>query len=224
MRITQKTLVGPGDKMAANRSLLEFFSVKNIGYSELTDDEPDEDAKFPDTSKPPSKKYKRSFCQSWKEKFLWLEYDGERMYCTYCKEAKKNNSYTGGCLNFRITDIQKHASSRDHRMATESYAMRLSGATVTAGFHRLTTEREEAVVAAMRNVYWLAKEDIASLKYKSLNSLVKLQGYDSIQNLYVSENAKYTSPEVVREMQGVLSQCIKSDIYMMNYTKVWINA
>ncbi len=61
---------------------------------------------------------------------------------------------------------------------------------VAAGFLRLTTEREKAIIAAMRNVYWLAKKDIASLKYKSLNSLVKLQGCDNIQNLYVGENAK----------------------------------
>ena len=64
----------------------------------------------------------------------------------------------------------------------------------------------------MRNVYWLSKEDVDSLKYNSLNKLVELQGYESIRNLYVSENAKYTSPEVVKEMQEVLSQCIKSDI------------
>ena len=49
----------------------------------------------------------------------------------------------------------------------------------------------------MRNIYWLAKEDIASLKYNYL---------------YVRENAKYTSPEVVKEMVFVISQCIKNDI------------
>ena len=86
--------------------------------------------------------------------------------------------------------------------------MKVSGATVTAGFQRINTEREEAVIAALKNVYWLAKEDIASMKYNSLNSLVKLQGCDQIENLYVSENAKYTSPDVVKEMQGVISKCI----------------
>ena len=73
----------------------------------------------------------------------------------------------------------------------------------------MTTEREQAIACAMRNVYWLSKEDVPSLKYNSLNKLVELQGCESIRNLYVGENAKYTSPEV---MQEVLSQCIKSDI------------
>ena len=59
-------------------------------------------------------------------------------------------------------------------MATESYIMGLSGATVTAGFHRLTTECEEAIIAAMKNIYWLAnKRRQALLKYNSLNSLKK---------------------------------------------------
>ena len=89
------------------------------------------------------------------------------MYCTYCEELSKRNSYTSGCQNFRITDIQKHAKSKDHRSATETCAMKSAGATVTSGFSRLTDEREQAIVAAMRNLYWLAKEDVASLKYNS---------------------------------------------------------
>ncbi len=50
--------------------------------------------------------------------------------------------------------------------------MRLSGATMTAGFHRLTTQREEAIIAAMRNVYWLAKEDN--------NSFIKIQLFELV--------------------------------------------
>ena len=162
---------------SGNRSLLEFFCKATTNFSDdELDEDPNKESKIPEGSKPLNKKYKRSFHSSWKDKFLWLEYDHESecMYCTYCKEAKKNNSYTTGCQNFRITNVKKHASSRDHRVAAESYVMRLSGATVTAGFHRLTTEHEEAIIAAMGNIYWLAKEDIASLKYNSLNSLVSL--------------------------------------------------
>ena len=203
---------------SASKSLLDFFkktSATSPGdCSDSSDEETNGVLDSAEVSiKPSSKRYKRSFCPTWKDKFLWLEYDGEAMFCTYCKATKKSSSYTTGCHNFRVTDVQKHARSKDHRAATESYAMKLSGATVSAGFYRITTEREEAVIAAMMNIYWLAKEDIASLKYNSLNSLLKLQGCDKIANLYVGENAKYTSPDVVKEMQGVLSKCIKQDIY-----------
>ena len=77
---------------------------------------------------------------------------------------------------------------------------------MTAALWRSTTINEEGVMAALRNIYWLAKEDVASLKYTctSLNALTKLQGCDIITHLYVGENAKYTSPEVVKEMQLAL--------------------
>ena len=81
---------------------------------------------------------------------------------------------------------------------------------------RSTTINEEGVMAAMRNIYWLAKEDVASLKYTSLNELTKLQECDSIPHLYVRENAKYTSPEVVKEIQLAISHCIKDDACQEN--------
>ena len=45
--------------------------------------------------------------------------------------------------------------------------MKSAGAMVTSGFSRLTDEREQAIVAAMKNLHWLVKEDVASLKYNS---------------------------------------------------------
>ena len=58
---------------------------------------------------PPSKKvYKRSFSSVWLEKFVWLRYDArlDRMCCKYCEQSNKANTYTSGCKNFRISDIQ----------------------------------------------------------------------------------------------------------------------
>ena len=75
------------------------------------------------------------------------------------------------------------------------------------------------VTCAMRNVYWLASEDIASLKYNSLNDLVTLQGCSTVKDLYVSENAKYTHHQIVEEMQQCVADCIKekiiADIFML---------
>ena len=163
-------------------------------------------------SVPRKKFYKRSFKSSWLDKFIWLTFDGDKMYCKYCLEIKKKNSYTVGCRNFRISDINKHTRSRDHSAAAEAYLLKASGATVTSALSRVVSLNEEAVIAAMKNIYWLAKEDIASLKYNSLNELTKLQKCESITHLYVGENAKYTSPEVVKDMQLSISHCIKDDI------------
>ena len=45
------------------------------------------------------------------------------MYCKYCEETSKDNIYTSGCKNFRISDIQKHLRSHDHSASTETYLM-----------------------------------------------------------------------------------------------------
>ena len=158
---------------------------------------------------PTAKKSKQLFCTLWKDKYLWLNYDGDFMYCL---DANKKNSYTSGCKNFCISDIQKHALGKDHRSEVEIYAMKSSEATVPIAFQRISDEREEAILAALKNVYWLAKEDVASLKYNSLNELVEIQSCKFITNLYVGKNAKYTSPDTVKEMQQSLPHCIKSDI------------
>ena len=54
----------------------------------------------------------------------------------------------------------------------------------------------------MMNVYWLAKEEIATLKYVSLNNLVILQGCD---NLRVAKNVQYTHHRIPEEMQDCIS-------------------
>ena len=100
----------------------------------------------------------------------------------------------------------KHSKSQHHHSATEAYAMKSSGATVPARFYRLTNEHEQ--VNRLLYLYekqLLAFKDVASLKYNSLNKLVELQRCEStsIRNRYVGENAKYTIPEVVKEMKEV---------------------
>ena len=96
-----------------------------------------------------------------------------------------------------MSDIQKHGKCHDHSVAAEAYLMKTSGETIIGTFSRMTSLNKEAVMAAMRNIYWLAKENIATLKYNYL---------------YVRENAKFTSPKVVKEMVFVISQCFKNDI------------
>ena len=124
MRITQLTTWL--SKMA---TLLTYFEKSPAKVSipqkhsqdEITSDE--EYEKGLDDTYPPSKKlYKKSFCKSWLQTFIWLKYDEAEgcMYCKYCQETQKKNSYTSGCKNFRLSDIQKHGKCHDHRAAAEA--------------------------------------------------------------------------------------------------------
>lgn len=74
---------------------------------------------------------------------------------------------------------------------------------MTAAVLRSYTINEEAVTAALRNIYWLV------IKY---NSLTQLQGCDHISHLRIGRNAKYSSPKVVKEMQLAISNCIKEKV------------
>ena len=191
--------------MVTSKATLDnYFRLLKRTLESVTNSESDEE---PSVSPPKQKVYKRSFSSSWLERIVWLRHNENRDRM-YCEETSKDNTYTAGCKNFRISDIQKHLRSRNHSTSTETYIMKKLGATVTTALLTLATVYEEAVIAALRNIYWLAKEDVASLKYNSLNELTKLQGCNNITHLHVGENAKYSSPEVVKEMQLAISNCI----------------
>ena len=61
--------------------------------------------------------------------------------------------------------------------------------------------KKSAVVSAMRCVYWLAKENIAIVKYSSLINLMKLQGCPNLDNLASGDNASYLSDRSAEEFQ-----------------------
>lgn len=53
--------------------------------------------------------------------------------------------------------------------------------------------QEKAVVSALRTVYWLGKEHIATEK---LLNFLKLQGCKDLENLTAGKNASYTSVQI----------------------------
>ena len=164
-------------------------------------------------SMPPSKKPKRSFNSEWLREFSWLSYIDGRMFCTVCKHGGRSNLYSiAGCSNFRVSDLRKHSKCNEHRFALEAVRLQESSNTVSDCVNRMSTRTEVAVTCAMRNVYWLASEDIASLKYNSLNDLVTLQRCSALKDLYVGENAKHTHHQIVEEMQQCIADCIKENI------------
>ena len=80
------TLLASFEKSPAKVSIPQEHS-----QDEITSDE--ECEKGLDDTYPPSKKlYKRSFCKSWLQTFIWLKYDEAEgcMYCKYCQETQKN--------------------------------------------------------------------------------------------------------------------------------------
>ena len=72
--------------------------------------------------------------------------------------------------------------------------------------------QREALIGALKIVYWLAKEDTAiTTKYESLINLVKSLGCSYLNDLSIGRNATYTSKRIVAEFLQCLSSVIESE-------------
>ena len=73
-------------------------------------------------------------------------------------------------------------------------------------------EQSQAILRAMRALYWLAKEDITTVKYDSLLNFLDEVGLESVKNLRVGGNATYHSHQSVEDMQDAIATVLKSNI------------
>lgn len=69
---------------------------------------------------------------------------------------------------------------KEHEDAVNEEAMR---DTFSNTQHRVFRAQSQAILTAMRAVYWLAKEDIATVKYDSLLIFLDEVGLESVKNL-----------------------------------------
>lgn len=67
-------------------------------------------------------------------------------------------------------------------------------------------------LTAMRAVYWLAKEDIATVKYDSLLNFLDEVGLESVKNLRVGGNNTYRSHQSAEGLQDAIATVLKSNI------------
>lgn len=152
----------------------------------------------------------RKFSYGWLEKYRWLRYDQDVqvMSCDVCRKSKMKNAYSRGTNNFNYTNLLRHANSSDHKRAVLATSCEL----ITSSATRATSKAEDALTAASKNVYWLAKEELATFKYSSLNALTKAQDCPAMKHLCVGRNAQYTSYDIAEEIQDAISSCIEEDI------------
>ena len=159
---------------------------------------------------PKAKAAKRNFQSTWLEKYKWLRYNNTKgMLCLICIESSKANPFNSGCITFRTSKLTRHVESQEHQNALKEVHM-------ISNFERAVVNsvalQEKAVVSALRTVYWLGKEYIATEKYRSLLNFLKLQGCKDLENLTVGKNASYDSVQSAKEFQSVIAENIQSGI------------
>ena len=97
-------------------------------------------------------------------------YKDQALFCLICLDTGMQNAYTTGTSNMRVSDIQKHGQVEN----TDVQFPQLSraGYTTLKLLERQFLKQEKAILAALTNVYWLAKEELPMLKYEFKDALL----------------------------------------------------
>ncbi len=154
----------------------------------------------------------RKFQQNWMKMYSWLEFDAKanRMACVVCKRHKKKNALTGdGSNNFRTSTLTRHASQADHQCAIENDTMKTN---FTEAVNKALSQKEEAVMVALKAVYWLAKENLPLHKYESLMEFLAEVNCPNIKSLRLSEAATYGSESTANDLLQSLAAVIRDGI------------
>ena len=155
------------------------------------------------------KKRKHEYKESWKSSRPWLEIDDKKcMYCSWCVKSNKVNAFTKGCTNYRSSTLARHVALPSHKEAVQDLKMRSNMETSTKNAFQ---QKAESITRALQSTYWLAKENIASLKYESLLDFLDFQGVD-VNTMSVGGNASYKSRGSVREFQESIFETIEADV------------
>lgn len=201
------------------KRISDFFSPSTAKKSKSDDKEPqvnkDPDPSTSQTDPGPSPSTKkREFQSKWlkDERFKnWLIHDDNKsvMQCSLCLKMGKKNPFVTGCMNFRTSTLERHMSSSDHQNALTDQR---SQSSFQASFKSAFDKKKNSVISALRTVYWMCKEKIATLKYNSLLQLLKLQGCPDIVSLHSGDNATYESERAAEEFQDALNQVIENEM------------
>ena len=129
----------------------------------------------------------------------WLEdrLDENKMHCSLCRKSKKTNIFTEGCQNFTRKTVEDHEGRLDDVQAVEADLNSTIRPLSTAAV-RILQQNEEATIAAMRCVDWLAKTENPT--------------HDYFKERFVGANATYRSHHTAEELQSAIVACIDEDI------------
>jgi len=129
--------------------------------------------------------------------------DRRGLYCEICQKAGKKGTWsTQPARVVRLRNADDHVDSKDH---VES--VKLTKTQPQLGFGPPASKDREvfsALVAKAECVYWLCKEEVANLKFASLQDLVEHLGV-RIQERFTQKNAQYNSRSVSQSQHSQLS-------------------
>ena len=103
-----------------------------------------------------------------------------------------------------------------HISGKHSHAAAKELLTQAAGMKKQTAnhlkKNEQAAIAAMKNVYFLAKNHLSNSLLPELNKLCKSQGVDVLSRLEVDNHTSYTHTSSIQEFQKAICGVIEKDL------------
>ena len=115
----------------------------------------------------------------------WLAYDETNgvMTCQFCLASNFDNNFTRGCRDLQRSALVRHINPiicKDHSRAVADAEQRNANAIAV---QNALTFQEAAVDKALKTVYWLAKEEVAGMKFPSLMQLLTMFGNPDVHHL-----------------------------------------
>ena len=103
------------------------------------------------------------------------------MFCYFCRKSKKANPFASaeGCTDFETSTLQRHKGCKEYEDTVNEED------TFSSTQCRVLREQSQAILTAMRAVYWLDKVDIATVKHDSWLNFLDEVGLESAKNLRV---------------------------------------
>ena len=150
----------------------------------------------------------RKFQSKWLTLWPWLTFEDGAMYCKLCLKKGKKNTMTAGCKSFKTSSLTRHEELTDHKHAIAEGELQ---ANFNASLSKMFIEEDEAIMKAMKAIYWMASENLPMTKYESMMQLLKDLGVP-IACLKVSERVDYESYYTANEILSAISTQIDAEV------------
>ncbi|KAJ8022515.1 hypothetical protein HOLleu_37426 [Holothuria leucospilota] len=106
--------------------------------------------------------------------------------------------------------ITAHLKSEDHQLAVAASSK--CQPVISAAAQEAQRKRRNAVAVAMKAVMWLANEEIANVKFKSLMDFLRSLNVESANHLTVSGNVQYTSSQIHEDLLKAVCKVIRDQL------------
>ena len=179
----------------------------NLGITQENHSEEQEDPTETPTETEVRKEV-RKFQSNWLTTFPWLRYDSEKnaMTCDVCVKCKRNNTFTHGNQNFKTSSLKDHIKSTDHQTALIVPNLQDN---LKKSQEKQQSGKDRAVTIALKSIYWIAKEGIALVKFRSLLNFLKSIGVEDLELLSLSPGITYESDYAAHEFLSSLQDAVE---------------